>query len=209
MAFLSSTLLLLAASAAARDITFPPVSGYQSPLGSIHTSDIYNDPDVSAANFGGLTTFANLPYVHCLSAGDEIEKYDIAILGAPFDTVRVKALRLILQPSENSIGRHCKTRCTLWSGRHTIGLQENASAVLVEHIHWYACHAAVSVDIRANLFTGQNIFGEWAKIVDCGDAPLTVLVSGSVQFYLMRLIGQGQYACLEATRLVAQGELTG
>jgi len=44
--------------------------------------------DVSSDNFGGLTTFAHLPYVHCLSAQtQDVEPFDIAILGAPFDTV--------------------------------------------------------------------------------------------------------------------------
>jgi hypothetical protein len=40
------------------------------------------------SEFFGLTTFANLPYVNCLKA-DETDggRYDIAILGAPFDTV--------------------------------------------------------------------------------------------------------------------------
>lgn len=40
------------------------------------------------SEFLGLTTFANVPYVNCLKA-DETEggRYDIAILGAPFDTV--------------------------------------------------------------------------------------------------------------------------
>jgi len=69
----------------ARDIVFPPVSGYttdQAILGG------YNDIDISQAKFAGLTTYANLPYVQCLApAGEEVEKFDIAILGAPFDTV--------------------------------------------------------------------------------------------------------------------------
>lgn len=34
----------------------------------------------------GLTTFANLPYLHCISMSN-VDAYDIAILGAPFDTV--------------------------------------------------------------------------------------------------------------------------
>lgn len=41
--------------------------------------------DITGAKFAGLTTFANLPYVHCLDQSGS-EKYDIAILGAPFDT---------------------------------------------------------------------------------------------------------------------------
>jgi len=40
------------------------------------------------SEFFGLTTFANLPYVNCLKADENEEgRYDIAILGAPFDTV--------------------------------------------------------------------------------------------------------------------------
>lgn len=41
--------------------------------------------DITGAKFAGLTTFANLPYVHCLDESGS-EKYDIAVLGAPFDT---------------------------------------------------------------------------------------------------------------------------
>jgi len=42
--------------------------------------------------FMGLMTYANIPYVHCLAdeaGGEEYkgERYDIAVLGAPFDTV--------------------------------------------------------------------------------------------------------------------------
>lgn len=69
----------------AREIVFPSVAGYttdQTVLGG------YNDFDVSQGKFAGLTTYANLPYVHCLAPdGEKVEKFDIAILGAPFDTV--------------------------------------------------------------------------------------------------------------------------
>lgn len=73
----------------AREITFPPVAGfgrdlYQTPLSGNLRSEI----DVSTGSaFNGLMTFANLPYVHCLSKDKDIDKYDIAFLGAPFDTV--------------------------------------------------------------------------------------------------------------------------
>lgn len=45
--------------------------------------------DISTdSEFFGLTTFANLPYVNCFKPDKTEEaKYDIAILGAPFDTV--------------------------------------------------------------------------------------------------------------------------
>jgi hypothetical protein len=74
----------LLSSSAAREITFQPVSGFadQQLLG--HGGDI----DVTGSAFAGLTTYANLPYVHCLAgAGKHVDKFDIAILGAPFDTV--------------------------------------------------------------------------------------------------------------------------
>lgn len=37
----------------------------------------------------GLTTFANLPYVFCLSdkGNEDVERFDVAFLGAGFDTV--------------------------------------------------------------------------------------------------------------------------
>jgi hypothetical protein len=76
---------LFPALSIARDIVFTSVPGYtteQAILGG------YNDIDIAQAKFAGLTTYANLPYVHCLAAeGEEVEKFDIAILGAPFDTV--------------------------------------------------------------------------------------------------------------------------
>ncbi|KUI61509.1 hypothetical protein VP1G_08655 [Cytospora mali] len=44
---------------------------------------------VTGSQFRGLKTFANLPYVNCFSDEEQYaqdQKYDIAILGAPFDT---------------------------------------------------------------------------------------------------------------------------
>ena len=42
---------------------------------------------VTGSAFSGLMTFANLPYSNCF-VDDGVAGYDIAILGAPFDTVR-------------------------------------------------------------------------------------------------------------------------
>ena len=75
---------LLSFSADARDITFSPVSGigkFQKPLTNDDGVDI-----ATGSDFSGLMTFANLPYANCFTASD-MEAYDIAILGAPFDTV--------------------------------------------------------------------------------------------------------------------------
>ena len=49
---------------------------------------VIEDVDVTTqTEFVGLTTFANLPYTNCLHEGKGVAAYDIAILGAPFDTV--------------------------------------------------------------------------------------------------------------------------
>lgn len=90
------SILLLAAASTAREITFPPVAGYQSPL-VYGNGAMQGDADITSARFAGLTTFANLPYTHCL-AKDAAEAgiYDIAILGAPFDTVCTIAIDIRL-----------------------------------------------------------------------------------------------------------------
>lgn len=84
-------LVLLPLFTFAREIIFPPLSGYQVPVqpGSPFNIAGNNRQDgISDAKFAGLTTFANLPYVHCLAADEgDVEKFDIAFLGAPFDTV--------------------------------------------------------------------------------------------------------------------------
>lgn len=86
MFFGGIALLLLLHTAFARDIHFPPASGYsqQAVFGKID-----DGIDVSTgSSFAGLSTYANLPYVHCLGdENEDVEKYDIGILGAPFDTV--------------------------------------------------------------------------------------------------------------------------
>jgi len=85
----------------AREITFPPIAGVdfitgrahaqaqaQAPLSNVHLDDV---DIVTGSAFSGLTTYAHLPYTNCFVETDKdavtVEKYDIAILGAPFDTV--------------------------------------------------------------------------------------------------------------------------
>lgn len=55
---------------------------------------------IQGSQFHGLKTFGNLPYVNCFSDEQAVVKgnqYDIAIMGAPHDTVSVAqtAARLI------------------------------------------------------------------------------------------------------------------
>ena len=82
------TYLLLAILTFARDIVFPPLSGVPEFQQSLRDDD---GIDVSTGSeFSGLMTFANLPYANCFSNDWSTERewsYDIAIVGAPFDTV--------------------------------------------------------------------------------------------------------------------------
>lgn len=76
-------LLALAHNVLAREITFPPVAGIQHPIIGFGVGEDSSTLDISQM-LSGITTFANLPYVHCLANdGEDVEKYDIAVLGAP------------------------------------------------------------------------------------------------------------------------------
>ncbi|KZS86857.1 agmatinase [Sistotremastrum niveocremeum HHB9708] len=62
----------------------------QVPLGYVkypYQAQYPGDGDVTADSiFSGITTFARLPWVQCLSPKGSSEAFDIAFLGAPFDT---------------------------------------------------------------------------------------------------------------------------
>jgi len=134
-------LLTLAGPALAHEISFPPVSGVQYPFGSAGINGVDTDLDVSSPMFYGLMTYANLPYVHCLAAdGKDLEKYDIAIIGAPFDTGVTARPGARFGPSGIRAGSR-----------------------------------RIAPDFAYSVYTGRNAFLDWAKIVDCGDAPLTYL----------------------------------
>lgn len=89
-------LALLPPCLVARNIVFPPVAPVQANLNDVDSPNhsqsyqsslgLNKDQFLSYNKFAGLTTFANLPWVHCLSKDGDVEKYDIAFLGAPFDT---------------------------------------------------------------------------------------------------------------------------
>ncbi|KIX94923.1 uncharacterized protein Z520_09233 [Fonsecaea multimorphosa CBS 102226] len=138
-------LFLLPASSIARDIVFPPVSPLQANLGGPdgqYRSPIASgkDPLAEFEKYSGLSTFANLPWVHCLSPDDNVDKYDIAFLGAPFDTGTTARPGSRFGPSG-----------IRWGSRRM--------------------QAAAGWDP----YTHENTFLGWARIVDCGDAPLTFL----------------------------------
>jgi len=78
-------LLSFALLSACREIVFPPVAAVQghAQIPQTLAGELQGDESIK---YAGLQTFANLPWLHCLSAEEDVEKYDIAFLGAPFDT---------------------------------------------------------------------------------------------------------------------------
>ncbi|KAL5002885.1 arginase family-domain-containing protein, partial [Aspergillus recurvatus] len=123
--------------ALAREITFPPIAAIQSDQFILGQRE-KNIDIVSGSQFSGLTTFAHIPYVNCFVDSDaESTPYDIAILGAPFDT-----------------GVTARPGARYGPGGIRLGSRRIQG--------W-------------NIYTGQNVFKSWAKLVDCGDAPLTWL----------------------------------
>ncbi|KAG8527777.1 uncharacterized protein KY384_007931 [Bacidia gigantensis] len=86
--------------------------------------------------FSGISTFGRLPYFPCLASHEE--KYDIAFLGAPFDTGTSYRPGARFGPS----GIRQGLRKVRFSGGYNVPL-------------------------------GVNAFNNWAKILDCGDIPVT------------------------------------
>ncbi|KAL4951425.1 arginase family-domain-containing protein [Aspergillus filifer] len=85
MHLITSTLILLFTCANARDIVFPPLAATE------YTQHLLGQPKevdiITGSQFNGLTTFAHIPYVNCFVDSEAASaRYDIAILGAPFDT---------------------------------------------------------------------------------------------------------------------------
>ncbi|PVH95221.1 Arginase/deacetylase [Periconia macrospinosa] len=135
----SVALLFFFYPVSAREINFPPLSGF-SP-GQVLFGEGDNVDVSTGSAFTGLTTYANLPYVHCLGGENEnVEAYDIGILGAPFDTGVTARPGARFGPA---------------------GIRRGSRRI--------------SAEAAWNIYTGKNVFLDWAKIVDCGDAPLTFL----------------------------------
>ncbi|EEP75435.1 conserved hypothetical protein [Uncinocarpus reesii 1704] len=132
--------VLFSGSCLGRNIVFPPIHAVpvQAPL---TTDNLENIDIITGSQFSGLSTFAHVPYVNCFVDSEaEKEKYDIAFLGAPFDT-----------------GVTARPGARYGPG----GIRQGSTRMKVESA-W-------------NIYTGVNNLLSWAKIVDCGDAPLTFL----------------------------------
>lgn len=134
-------LLSLCSVSCARDIVFRSKAAF-----ATSSQDVLLSPDKAEDvlyedhKFAGLSTFSNLPYVHCISTDEDIESYDIAFLGAPFDTGTTA------RPGARYGPR---------------GIRAGSTRILP--------------DFAWNIYTENNTFTQWAKVVDCGDAPLTFL----------------------------------
>ncbi|KMP00005.1 agmatinase [Coccidioides immitis H538.4] len=134
-------LLLFSTGSVARNIVFPPIHEVTGQA-SLSNDGVADDIDiVTGSQFSGLSTFAHVPYVNCFIDGEaEKEKYDIAILGAPFDTA------VTARPG----------------ARYGPGGIRRGSTRMRAGSAW-------------SVYSGVNNLRSWAKIVDCGDAPLTFL----------------------------------
>ncbi|CAO1601176.1 hypothetical protein XANCAGTX0491_004840 [Xanthoria calcicola] len=105
--------------------------------------------------FSGISTFGRLPYFPCLASHEE--RYDIAFLGAPFDTGTSYRPGARFGPS---------------------GIRQGSR--------------------RLNLYGGYNVpldanpFNSWAKVLDCGDIPVTSYDNA----YAIRQIEEGHNALL-------------
>ncbi|GAO18860.1 uncharacterized protein UV8b_01775 [Ustilaginoidea virens] len=109
-------------------------------------------------SFNGIGSFAHLNHVKCLT--NPSEKYDIAIVGVPFDTA------VSFRPGARFGPRAIRAA----SARQTSFRGFNA---------------------RANINPYQN----WAKIIDCGDMPLTPFhndVAREQMTQAFRALGQGK-----------------
>lgn len=86
--------------------------------------------------FSGISTFAHLPHIRCLTNPEE--KFDIGIIGAPFDT----------------------------SVSYRPGARFGPRAIRAS--------SARQTSFRSfNHRAGINPYTSWARIVDCGDIPIT------------------------------------
>jgi agmatinase len=80
-----------------------------------HTDAAIDEIDLSTYDFSGIGTYAHVPYENCFVNDDSSKPFDIAILGAPFDTVRIALTCLSVGANCLDPGRHCKTRCEIWA----------------------------------------------------------------------------------------------
>ena len=112
-----------------------------------HLDSLLKEDNEFATAYAGITTFAHLPFINCLHPtypDEEKQKFDIAIIGAPFDTsVTYRPGYVVLDVSDPR-ARFGPTGIRLGSRRFSKGFNVDSE-------------------------TGFNALNDWATIVDCGD----------------------------------------
>ncbi|TGJ87616.1 hypothetical protein E0Z10_g1146 [Xylaria hypoxylon] len=151
----------------ARAWQFPHAPSYstaQKPLGGLTDDDV---DIVHGSQFSGLNTYARIPYVNCFSDdAAEGTKYDVAILGAPFDTGVTARPGARYGPRgirASSQRKYADFAWSVYTGRSIRTISQTCSAGSIEE------------ETHADRFVGKNALKSWATVVDCGDVPLTVL----------------------------------
>ncbi|KAI0011760.1 agmatinase [Xylariaceae sp. FL0662B] len=105
--------------------------------------------------FSGISTFAHLQYTKCLTTPSEL--FDIAIIGAPFDTAvsyRPAAAEAALKGPR------------LRGGEKKTGARFGPRAIRAASARQTSFRG---FNARANI----NPYQSWARILDCGDIPVT------------------------------------
>lgn len=110
---------------------------------NIPADDYVKDIDPNSPNaphFAGIVTFAKLPQTECFNIDpNNRPEFDVAILGAPFDTATTYRPGARFGPS---------------------GIREGARRM-------------GKYDSSSSIIPGFNPYDDWAKVVECGDVPMT------------------------------------
>lgn len=132
-----------------------PVGFYGFPYQAAYSDDFFADEVTAYSTFSGITTFAKLPWVECLTK-DRDTPFDIAFLGAPFVSM---------------IHDH------MYEVLYSLSRQDTATSYRPGARFGPAGIRAGSR--RLTLYGGYNVplevnpFQAGLKIVDCGDIPVT------------------------------------
>ncbi|KAI9742618.1 MAG: hypothetical protein M1818_003759 [Claussenomyces sp. TS43310] len=123
--------------------------------------------------YSGISTFAHLPHVKCLTHPDE--KFDIGIIGAPFDTavsyrpdgiIFAKVYVEMSSQSRELLSSPVVSCLTIYEANATEGARFGPRAIRAA--------SARQTSFRGfNARAGFNPYTSWAKILDCGDIPIT------------------------------------
>ncbi|GKT41456.1 putative agmatinase 1 [Colletotrichum spaethianum] len=91
-----ATILLFVQGGIAWKLPHSALGNFEAPHGNQIPVSLIDDDETNpfgASSFAGLRTFANLPFIDCFSdQSTKDHKYDIAVFGAPHDTVSTVVL---------------------------------------------------------------------------------------------------------------------